>query len=85
MLRRRRAAGFADDATLTPKQALALLGGGKVTAAADDTKARATADAIIKAAARARADGSNERPRPTGLSAKIIAAGRKRREPMGGK
>jgi hypothetical protein len=78
MLRRRRAAGFADDATITADQWNTLLGGGEVTATDDlDTDAKATADAIIKAGERARSSGEHERPVPTGKAKQILDAARK--------
>jgi hypothetical protein len=93
MLHRRRAAGFADDAELSPEQNTALLRGTLVAQDSDaaeaeaqarvTAEAKATADAIIQAGERARSDPSDERPLPGGLAGKILKAGERRRKPMG--
>ena len=92
MLRRRRAAGIPDDVELTPDQSHALLCGGELVPADEvetqaeaeaAARARSQAEAILAAGERARSDGSNERPAPTGLAAKVIAAGKARRVPFG--
>jgi hypothetical protein len=63
---------------------------GDDVASADETqeaeaaaRAKATADAIIRAGERARSDGSNERPAPTGLAKRIVDSGIARHVPFG--
>ena len=86
MLRRRRAAGIPDDAAMTLDQWHALTRGEGVDADPDaEVKGRAAdlAAQILAAGVRARSSGEHERPEPTGLSGKIIAAGKARRVPFG--
>jgi hypothetical protein len=44
-----------------------------------EAEAKDRAELILRAGERARSDGSNERPEPTGLAGKIVAAGKARR------
>jgi hypothetical protein len=94
MLRRRRAAGFADDDVLTDDQCTALLRG---TLVADDpdaieaeaeakitAEAKVKAEAILAAAALRDAGGPSLPDPPKGsLAARVIDAGKARRRPFG--
>lgn len=84
VLRRRRAAGIADDDKLTVDQYFALMDG-KFVAADDDVEAaaKAKADAIIKAAAKRDAGGTVPFEKPSPAAQKILNAGAKRRRGLG--